>query len=206
MHPKRPTRTTARRALLVLALYALAAIVSLGSAIGASAFTPMWASEAANRIYSDLTVFPGSPPFRWNNWIAECDPDRYPNLDVNRDSDRFSCTYRYGFPFRCVFSVAELFDIGTTNLWIVKQGSGPFGYSPQDQPDSLTLATGILPLGLLANTLTLGTALLLAILATRTAIAHRRRRKGRCPACNYTLTGLPATTPCPECGKQHALV
>lgn len=32
--------------------------------------------------------------------------------------------------------------------------------------------------------------------------AHRAVRMGLCPTCRYNLTGLPARTPCPECGKR----
>jgi hypothetical protein len=53
--------------------------------------------------------------------------------------------------------------------------------------------------GLLTNTLFY--ALLFAALHQLTAYARRarRRRRNRCAACGYDLSGLDAT-PCPECG------
>jgi hypothetical protein len=43
------------------------------------------------------------------------------------------------------------------------------------------------------------------LMATATAwrldtLARRRARIGLCPTCNYDLRGLPAASPCPECG------
>jgi hypothetical protein len=64
--------------------------------------------------------------------------------------------------------------------------------------------TEVLPLGFALNTL-LAAALLLGMTET-IGLARRRlrSRKGLCPACGYSLSGLAATataTACPECGR-----
>lgn len=33
-------------------------------------------------------------------------------------------------------------------------------------------------------------------------LLHRTRLHGHCPACEYDLRGLPAGSPCPECGRK----
>lgn len=199
-----------KKLLPILALYALAAILSLAGAIGASAFTPEWASEATNRVYSVERGLRGVPPFPWKNWIGEC--ERFNNHGSSNGQPIAWFSYRFGFPFRCAYSQATCktalshtmdFEMWyeATSLWEIKPFSEyPEDGPPQEQPEALSVATGILPLGLIANTLTLGTALLLVIVAIRAAIAHRRRRNGRCTKCGYQLIGLAANTPCPECG------
>ena|GEM_PF-3015318 len=195
----------------ILALYALAAILSLGGAIGASAFTPEWASEARNRAYRDLNGFPGTPPFSWKNWVGECDSRWASTLDVDRDGEGLPCIYQYGFPFRCVFSRAERLhfedprwpvrNFVATHVWTVVSVNRQSWDTPQNQEGAIVFAIGILPLGLFANALTIGTTLLLVIVAIRAVVAHRRRRKGRCTKCGYQLVGLASTVPCPECGQ-----
>ena len=62
------------------------------------------------------------------------------------------------------------------------------------------VAIPFLPLwpGLLGNTIFYATPILLLLTATRLHRRARRRRKNRCVACNYDLSGIAG--PCPECG------
>ena len=49
--------------------------------------------------------------------------------------------------------------------------------------------------------------LLLAALAPTALLWHRDRhalRRGHCPRCAYNLTGLPDSSPCPECGASRS--
>lgn len=50
--------------------------------------------------------------------------------------------------------------------------------------------------GLIANTVTYACALYVPLLVTR----HRRARRGECPKCGYSRSGLADGSPCPECG------
>ena len=59
------------------------------------------------------------------------------------------------------------------------------------------------PAALIANTLlwsTLSIPLFNALVASR----NRRLSKNLCPHCTYPLTGLPTSSPCPECGQTIA--
>jgi hypothetical protein len=61
--------------------------------------------------------------------------------------------------------------------------------------------TGILPAGFAADTALFSiawSALAFGILLTRRRL---RLRRNHCPACNYDLSGTPASAPCPECGR-----
>lgn len=54
------------------------------------------------------------------------------------------------------------------------------------------------PWGLAINTIFYGLPVLGLVVALRQATRARRRRKDRCVACNYDLSGIAG--PCPECG------
>jgi len=69
-------------------------------------------------------------------------------------------------------------------------------YSP------VVIPTRILWLGFIGNTALAAVVLITAGAAFKTYRTSRRRRKGRCLACGYDLSGQ--TTPgCPECGAER---
>lgn len=72
-------------------------------------------------------------------------------------------------------------------------------------PYKYSLAVQPLYSGLLANTVIYAGAIALLLACLRPPIQFTRRflrrRRGLCPRCAYSLTGLAPDSPCPECGS-----
>lgn len=130
-------------------------------------------------------------------------------------SDSYVSTSMYltssGWPFRCI----ERFFQNRTVIYN-KQPPKP---STQEEFEEgvlqvslawqQTIGAKVLPGKIRPREFALNTAFYTAVFATLwfTPLALTRlirRRKGRCPICNYNRAGLAATTPCPECGTTPA--
>jgi hypothetical protein len=139
-------------------------------------------------------------------------PEPAPELDIFAQyamADHFVIAhdkYDYGLPFRALrfhtVSEGRSSQIDRTNpnlnhtlpLWQRGLPTGLQGRRHHRFP------TEPLP-GFLYNTLIFTAAVLLASEAAARLRARSRRRRGRCPACAYDITGLPT---CPECGQAIA--
>lgn len=141
-----------------------------------------------------------------------------------------SRTTAFGFPFRCLLGSVSLDETHSNSYapeyfrrYVVFELDGvpdplraaleaiadpgrpmnPVTRVKVGPPDDRWLPHGILPLGLIANTLCFSVVIhpivIGAVTLTRRANAALRLRAGRCPRCRYSLEGITDET-CPECG------
>jgi hypothetical protein len=70
--------------------------------------------------------------------------------------------------------------------------------------DERFLPLRIIPLGFVADTLLFGLAWCCILWMPWVVRDRRRRRRGRCPSCGYSLAGLAEGSACPECGRSRS--
>ena len=91
--------------------------------------------------------------------------------------------------------------------YTVRGGLPLSGSGMQIQPTAQVFKIRALPLrpiwlGIIVNTALYALIWSALLLGFATLRRWRRRRANRCPSCAYDMTGLSATTPCPECGTR----
>jgi hypothetical protein len=102
-----------------------------------------------------------------------------------------------GLPCLCLYFWKDFGTMTTGGTSLRIRGEDPWGY------DFTVLPTLPIWRGLAVNTAFYGALWLIPLTLPSLVIAHRRRRRGHCPACNYNLTG---STSCPECGWNKPVV
>lgn len=78
------------------------------------------------------------------------------------------------------------------------------GHQPEKASKQFWLPISVLPAGFTLNTLLYTVVWLFPFLGFRAARRTLRARRGLCTRCAYDLKGLPAGSPCPECGHVSA--
>lgn len=114
----------------------------------------------------------------------------YPDWDMFGDAQHLS-ELQYGIPFRSV-SCTQCWGLPDflENARVIRGGGG----------QAWLLAYRPLWPGLAANSVVFGAGWWVVISTTGYFRRVARRRRGLCPACGYSLTGLATGTRCPECG------
>ena len=104
-----------------------------------------------------------------------------------------------GWPWRCLHAEGG----GDTDWEIRGTVRVPTWLRPAADRFEFTAAVlplQIVPSGLAADAVSYGILAFAVGRAARAASDRFRRRRGRCPACNYDRRGLGPDAPCPECG------
>jgi hypothetical protein len=115
----------------------------------------------------------------------------------------------YGLPLRAMTNVDVVRSVGTTpsftDVGLLWQGLAPKWLGQQNLPSRRHLPLMPVWWGFLGDTLFFAAAwyflfsvLLLIPGRIRSAV---RRRYNHCPACGYDRHSIPASAPCPECGR-----
>ena len=137
--------------------------------------------------------------------IIEAEWPRTGALNGVRDDAQVFVVDARGWPFPALWCKYHKTLLGGPRV----EGGFVLGTVLPDLPDNL--GPGAFPYwpiwsGLLIDTAAYGGAWWIALLGVgmlvSTLRATIRRRRGQCPRCGYSLTGLAAGSPCPECGPK----
>lgn len=135
----------------------------------------------------------------WPRWL--------PPVDADADDRLVTWGARAaGWPMLCLRSIsrASASDPGLTWSWsLAVRPAGAYSLVRDPAMGSIPLLPE--PLGFASNTALYGAAWFVIVTAFSASRRVIRRRRGLCPRCAYTLKGLPADAPCPECGRDAAL-
>lgn len=145
---------------------------------------------------------PSDQAAMYPEWPKRHLPSWTPRLD-GTEPEREIIATAWGWPRRCLFSIRRVGSRSTAATkgvlyeycWVV----------PGTSPRLRELPFGIIPYGLAINTLcyagcfAVGSSVMFRSLdVVRRAL---RRKRNRCPRCNYDRGGLSLDSPCPECGS-----
>lgn len=146
-----------------------------------------------------------------SGFAIEVDEYRLFNISPrhNLPSNFEYCEVQAGWPFRCM--IATSVRLGEpTREWRdaipAPKFLNPAPFTPTPprppRPDDLPtpLMLRFIPSGLALNTAIFASALWTLFFTRATLTTTLRRRRNRCPACNYHRAGLAADALCPECG------
>lgn len=113
------------------------------------------------------------------------------------------CEHATGWPMLAAWYSIDI----ATNTYLIKGGIPLRATGLVLGPDATVYKIRALPLrpiwlGIIVNTAFYALMWSGLLLSFATLRRWRRRRANRCPACAYDMTGLSATTLCPECGTR----
>jgi len=127
---------------------------------------------------------------------------------ADRGLDRYSVSvvHAYGWPLPCLWE-GETVDGMNAGLTRWPWNGPSYGGIKVGNKPAMGHFLPTLPLwpGLAADAAVFGGAWMGLLLLPAPVRRALRRRRGRCVACKYDLRGLPADTPCPECGTARQI-